>query len=147
MVRAYRPGTAISYRLRNAASRFAEETRRRTTPGLTRSEGKDAFNWARSSYRSEGATGCGDDGCLADLTPEIACEPLPAAGLTCSPDEIQIGARDERWGGADIGAKRRSSRGRWARLMAKLGSAAYRGPWSLINCDRAKVRSGFAFPA
>ena len=115
MVRAHRPGTAASYRLRNAAARFAKETRRRAAPGLTRSEGKDAFNWARSSYRSEGEPDAlygGDDGCLSDLTREIACEPLSAAGLTCSPDEIQIGARDERSGGADIGVKHRSGQGR-----------------------------------
>jgi hypothetical protein len=48
MVRAYRPGTATSYRLRNAAACFAEETRRRATPGLTTSEGKNAINWALS---------------------------------------------------------------------------------------------------
>jgi aminoglycoside phosphotransferase (APT) family kinase protein len=35
--------------------------------------------------------------CFADLTPEIACEALRAAGLSCFPDEIQIVAREERW--------------------------------------------------
>jgi hypothetical protein len=113
MVRAYRPGAAASYQLRNAAARFAEETRRRAAPGLTGSEGKDAFNWARSSPRSEGATGCGGDGCLADLTPGIACEPLPAAGLTCSPAAIRIGAatRDgpsSRWASASPGSPHRN---------------------------------------
>ncbi|MBV8131811.1 MAG: phosphotransferase [Alphaproteobacteria bacterium] len=34
---------------------------------------------------------------IANLTPEIACEMLHAAGLCCSPDEIQIVAREERW--------------------------------------------------
>ena len=34
---------------------------------------------------------------IANLTPEIAYEMLHAAGLCCSPDEIQIVAREERW--------------------------------------------------
>ena len=34
---------------------------------------------------------------IGNLTPEIACEALRAAGLSCSPDEIQIVAREERW--------------------------------------------------
>ena len=34
---------------------------------------------------------------IANLTPEIAREMLQAAGLCCSPDEIQIVAREERW--------------------------------------------------
>src|SRR5271167_566137 len=34
---------------------------------------------------------------ITDLTPEIACETLLGVGLFCSPDEIQIVARDERW--------------------------------------------------
>jgi aminoglycoside phosphotransferase (APT) family kinase protein len=34
---------------------------------------------------------------IADLTPEIACEALRAAGLSCSPDEIQLVAREKRW--------------------------------------------------
>jgi hypothetical protein len=34
---------------------------------------------------------------IADLTTEIACESLRGAGLFCSPDEIQIVAREERW--------------------------------------------------
>jgi aminoglycoside phosphotransferase (APT) family kinase protein len=33
----------------------------------------------------------------SDLTPELACEALREAGITCSPDAIQISARDERW--------------------------------------------------
>jgi aminoglycoside phosphotransferase (APT) family kinase protein len=35
--------------------------------------------------------------CLADLTPESACEALRAAGLSCSPNEIKIIGREERW--------------------------------------------------
>jgi aminoglycoside phosphotransferase (APT) family kinase protein len=34
---------------------------------------------------------------IADLTPEIACEALCAAGLSCSPGELQIVAREEKW--------------------------------------------------
>jgi hypothetical protein len=34
MVRTYRPSTATCHRLRDAAFRFAEETRRRIAPGL-----------------------------------------------------------------------------------------------------------------
>jgi hypothetical protein len=34
---------------------------------------------------------------ITDLTPEIACETLRAVGLFCSPEEIQIVAREERW--------------------------------------------------
>jgi hypothetical protein len=34
---------------------------------------------------------------IADLTPEFACETLRPAGLFCSPDEIQIVAREARW--------------------------------------------------
>ena len=34
---------------------------------------------------------------IDDLTPEIACETLRAVGLFCSPDEVQIVAREERW--------------------------------------------------
>jgi aminoglycoside phosphotransferase (APT) family kinase protein len=34
---------------------------------------------------------------VANLTHEMACEALRAAGLSCSPDEIQIVAREERW--------------------------------------------------
>ena len=34
---------------------------------------------------------------IDDLTPEIACEALRGAGLACSPDEIRIVAREERW--------------------------------------------------
>ena len=36
-------------------------------------------------------------GYIFDLTPEIACEALRAAGLFCSPDETRIVAREERW--------------------------------------------------
>jgi len=34
---------------------------------------------------------------IANLTPEIACEMLCVAGLRCSPGEIQIVSREERW--------------------------------------------------
>ena len=35
---------------------------------------------------------------IDELTPEIACEALRGAGLSCSLDEILIVAREERWG-------------------------------------------------
>jgi hypothetical protein len=34
---------------------------------------------------------------IGDLTPEIACEALRAAGLRCFPDEIEVVRREERW--------------------------------------------------
>ena len=34
---------------------------------------------------------------IGNLTREIACKALRAAGLSCSPDEIEIVAREERW--------------------------------------------------
>jgi hypothetical protein len=34
---------------------------------------------------------------IGNLTREIACMALHAAGLSCSPDEIEILAREERW--------------------------------------------------
>lgn len=34
---------------------------------------------------------------IGELTPEIACEALCAAGLPCSPRELQIVCREERW--------------------------------------------------
>jgi Phosphotransferase enzyme family len=34
---------------------------------------------------------------IDDLTPEIACETPRAVGLFCSPDEVRIVAREERW--------------------------------------------------
>ena len=40
---------------------------------------------------------------IANLTPEIAYEMLHAAGLCCSPDEIQIVARAERLGDRPTG--------------------------------------------
>jgi hypothetical protein len=33
----------------------------------------------------------------SDLTPESACRALRDAGLSCSPDELRIAAREERW--------------------------------------------------
>jgi hypothetical protein len=33
----------------------------------------------------------------ANLTPQAACEALRGAGLTCSPERVQIVAREERW--------------------------------------------------
>ena len=34
---------------------------------------------------------------IANLTPEIACRMLRTAGLSCSPDEIEVLRREERW--------------------------------------------------
>ena len=34
---------------------------------------------------------------IAELTAEVACEALHGAGMTCSPEDIEIVARDERW--------------------------------------------------
>lgn len=33
---------------------------------------------------------------VADLTAELACEALRSAGVTCSPKDIAVGAREER---------------------------------------------------
>jgi hypothetical protein len=34
---------------------------------------------------------------VANLTPEAACEALRGAGMICSPEDVQIIAREERW--------------------------------------------------
>jgi hypothetical protein len=34
---------------------------------------------------------------VANLTAEAACEVLRGAGMTCSPEDVQIIAREERW--------------------------------------------------
>jgi hypothetical protein len=34
---------------------------------------------------------------VANLTTEAACEALRGAGMTCSPEDVQIIGRDERW--------------------------------------------------
>jgi Phosphotransferase enzyme family len=34
---------------------------------------------------------------IANLTAEAACEAVRSAGVTCSPEDVQIVARDERW--------------------------------------------------
>jgi hypothetical protein len=34
---------------------------------------------------------------IAELTAEVACEALHGAGMTCSPEDIEIVARNERW--------------------------------------------------
>jgi hypothetical protein len=34
---------------------------------------------------------------IAELTLEVACEAIQGAGMTCSPEDIEIVARDERW--------------------------------------------------
>jgi hypothetical protein len=34
---------------------------------------------------------------VANLTTEAACDALRGAGVTCSPEDVQIAARDERW--------------------------------------------------
>jgi hypothetical protein len=67
---------------------------------------------------------------IGNLIPEIACEALRRAGLSASPEEVQVSARDERWAvslpgeriawfpASELGSRRLSVERRVLRLLA-----------------------------
>jgi len=68
---------------------------------------------------------------FTNLTAEAACEALHGAGITCSPDDVQIVAREERWAvslpgeriawfpASELGYKRLCAERRVLRLLAE----------------------------
>ena len=93
---------------------------------------------------------------MADLTPEIACETLRAVGLFCSPDEVQILAREERWAvvlpaeriarfpASESGSRRLAIERCVLRLIAD--RCSFRVPRTL-SCRSPASRSAKWFPA
>jgi hypothetical protein len=75
---------------------------------------------------------------VANLTAEAACEALRGAGMTCSPEDIQIIAREERWAvslpgeriawfpASELGNKRLAVERRVLRLLAE--RCSYQAP-------------------
>ena len=75
---------------------------------------------------------------VANLTAEAACEALRGAGLTCSPESVQIIAREERWAvslpgeciawfpASELGNKRLAVERRVLRLLAE--RCSYQAP-------------------
>jgi hypothetical protein len=75
---------------------------------------------------------------VANLTAEAACEALRSAGMTCSPEDVQIVAREERWAvllpgariawfpASELGSKRLAVERRVLRLLAE--RCSYQAP-------------------
>jgi Phosphotransferase enzyme family len=75
---------------------------------------------------------------VANLTAEVACEALRSAGMTCSPEDVQIVAREERWAvslpgariawfpASELGSKRLAVERRVLRLLAE--RCSYQAP-------------------